>query len=314
MAEPVMDGEGGTMAAAGAVAAPARQAAGITRTSARRKRVSPFTWLVYVYLVIMCVFSLFPMFYVVQASLAGAQNLYTTNLQLLPAHPTLGNYGYVFTQIPLPSWIGNTLLVTGASTLMGLAFATAGGYALARFRFRGRQMTLVVLLALQAFPSLLALFAYFILLQTLGLINTLPGLTLVYAAGTLTLGAWNMKGYFDTIPAELEQAAWVDGATPVQAFLRVALPLAAPALAATALLMFTGMWSEFAIGNIVLNSNANGSNLTFALGINSLGSEYRVPWGYFAAASVAVAFPLMAVFLYGQRFFQSGLTIGSVKG
>jgi arabinogalactan oligomer/maltooligosaccharide transport system permease protein len=284
------------------------------KVARKRRRFSPFLALVYVFLVIMSVFSLFPVFYVVQASLAGAQNLYTTDLQLLPAHATLGNYVYIFQHLPMASWIVNTFFVTGLATLLGLALSTTGAYALSRYRFRGRQWTLVFLLSLQAFPGLLALIGYFQLLTFLRLTNSLTGLAIVFSAGTVTFGAWNLRGYFDSIPAELEQAAWVDGATPTQAFLRVALPLAAPALAATALLMFIGMWNEFALSNILLNSNANGSNLTFALGMQGLQSDYRVPWGYFAAASVTVSAPLMAVFWYAQRFFKSGLTIGSVKG
>lgn len=313
MSEQSIESTGASSAAvraeeAAAVAKPAR---------ARSKKISPFTWLVYVYLVVMSIFALFPMYYVVQASLAGAQNLYTTDLRLLPLHPSLSNYIEMLSNNPLetlPSWIGNTFLIALASTFFGLAFATFAGYALSRFRFRLRQGTLVGLLALQAFPGLLALLAYYLLLQQFHLINTLPGLILIYSSGTLVFGTWNMKGYFDSIPAELEQAAWVDGATTTQAFFRVALPLALPALAATALLMFLGPWNEFAIANQVLNANSTWSNLTFGLGIQSLQSDYRVPWGLFSAACVIVSVPLMAVFLYAQRFFQTGLTIGSVKG
>src|SRR5262249_31950284 len=159
---------------------------------------------------------------------------------------------YVLTQIPFVSWVGNTIFVCGSATLLGLIFATTGAYALARFRFRGRQLTLVVLLAIQAFPQLLALLAYYLLLQTLGIIETVPllGLAVVYAGGSIVFSCWNIKGYFDTLPVELEQAAMVDGATPTQAFLRVTLPLAAPALAASALFIFIGGWNEFAIANI----------------------------------------------------------------
>jgi arabinogalactan oligomer / maltooligosaccharide transport system permease protein len=284
---------------------------------ARRKKANPFNLLVYVYLIVMSVFALFPIFFVVQASLSADQNLYSPELRLLPLHPSLSNYIEMLSNKPtetLVSWIGNTFVVALASTFFGLLFATFAGYALSRFRFRLRQGTLVGLLALQAFPALLAILAYYLLLQTFHLIDTLPGLILVYSSGTLVFGTWNMKGYFDSIPAELEQAAWVDGASTTQAFLRVALPLAGPALAATALLMFLGPWNEFAIANAVLSANGTWSNLTFGPGINSLQSDYRVPWGLFSAACVIVSVPLMAVFFYAQRFFQSGLTVGSVKG
>lgn len=285
----------------------------------RRRRTSPWITFVYLFLIVMTIFSLFPIYFVVQASLRGNQTLYTTDLQLFPTNPTLDNYTFVLTQLPFLNWVWNSIYVCGLATLIGLFCSTTGAYALARFRFRGRQLTLVVLLAIQAFPGLLALLAYYLLLQSLGLINTLEGLAIVYAAQSVVFGAWNMKGYFDTLPAELEQAALVDGATPTQAFWRVTLPLAAPALATTALFAFIAGWNEFALANILLNSNglggeSLGTNITYPVGIYSLQSDFRVPWGYFAASSVMVAVPLMVLFLYLQRFFQSGLTIGSVKG
>ncbi|HEU5199353.1 MAG TPA: ABC transporter permease subunit [Ktedonobacterales bacterium] len=290
-----------------------------TLSLSRRRRSGPVVFLIYLFLIVMTIFSLFPIYFVLQASLRGNQTLYTTDLQLFPTHPTLDNYSFVLTKLPFLNWVWNSIYVCGLATLIGLFCSTTAAYALARFRFHGRQITLVVLLAIQAFPSLLALLAYYLLLQTLGLINTLEGLAVVYAAQSVVFGAWNLKGYFDTLPVELEQAALVDGATPTQAFWRVTLPLAAPALATTALFSFIGGWNEFALANILLSSNglggeSLGTNITFPVGIYSLTSDFRVPWGYFAAASVMVAIPIMILFFYLQRFFKSGLTIGSVKG
>lgn len=272
--------------------------------------------LIYAYLVVMAIFALFPIYYVIQASLAGDQNLYATSLQLFPSNPTLSNYVYAFTQEPVFNWLLNTTFVCVLSTAIGLLFSITGAYALSRFRFRGREASLSLLLALQAFPGLLAITAYYYLLQYLNLLNTAPlvGLALIYAAGSLVFGTWNMKGYFDTIPVDLEQAAMIDGATMQQAFWRITLPLAAPALAASALFMFVGSYTEFALANFVLNANANGSNLTFILGLNALQGTYTTPWGYFAATAVIVSVPLMVLFLYARRFFQSGLTVGGVKG
>lgn len=270
---------------------------------------------IYAYLVVMTIFALFPMYYVVQASLAGDQNLYSTSLQLLPGHPTFANYVYAFTQEPIFNWVINTTIVCGLATLIGVIFSMTGAYALSRFRFRGREVSLSFLLALQAFPGLLAITAYYYLLSYLNLLNTAPliGLALIYAAGDLVFGTWNIKGYFDTLPVALEQAAMIDGATMWQAFVRITLPLAAPALAASALFMFVGGYTEFALANFVLNANSTGSNLTFILGLETLQGTYTTPWGYFAATSVIISIPLMALFLYASRFFQSGLTIGGVK-
>jgi arabinogalactan oligomer/maltooligosaccharide transport system permease protein len=291
-----------------------------TRAYARRRRLRPWLLLVYLYLLIMTIFSVFPIYFVIQASFSGIQTLYSTELRLVPLHPTFDNYFYDLTQLPFLRWVGNSLFVTALSTFLGLALSTTGAYALSRFRFIGRQYWLVILIALQAFPGLLAITAYFLLLiniqniTNVSLFNLL-GLSLIYTAGAVTFGAWNLKGYFDTLPAELEQAALVDGATPTQAFLRVTLPLALPALASTALLMSIGQINEFALANFVLlNADVSGPGVTFILGLRGLQTDYRVPWGYFAAASTMVSLPLMAIFFYVQRFFQSGLTIGSVKG
>jgi arabinogalactan oligomer/maltooligosaccharide transport system permease protein len=291
----------------------------VARAMRPRRRLDLGLVLTYLFLVVMVIFSLFPIYYVIQASLRSNQTLFTTDLQLFPTNPTLENYQYVLTQLPFLNWVWNSIYVCGLSTLIGLFCSTTAAYALSRFRFRGRQMTLVALLAIQAFPSLLALIAYYLLLQTVGLINTLEGLALVYAAGTVVFGTWNIKGYFDTLPVELEQAALVDGATHTKAFIRITLPLAAPALVASALFMFIGGWNEFALASLLLNSNGEGglqlgTNVTFPVGIYSLQNNFRIDWGYFAAASTMVAIPLSALFLYLQRFFQSGLTIGSVKG
>lgn len=293
----------------------ARRRAGAIAIPLRRRIFNAsMLGLVYLFLIVMTIFALFPIYYVVQASLSGTQSLYTTDLRLIPLRPTFDNYIYAFTQEPLLAWLGNSLLVGAATTLLGVIFATTGAYALSRFRFRGREMTLTVLLALQAFPGLLAIVAYYRLLLSLGLINSLIGLILIYTGGALAFNCWNIKGYFDTLPVELEQAALIDGATHTQAFLRVTLPLAAPALAASALLIFIGSWNEFAIANYILSDNGMQTNLTFALGLNGLQGDFRTPWGYFAATTVIVSIPLMALFLWAQRFFRSGLTIGGVKG
>lgn len=288
----------------------------IQATIARRRFISGLSLVaIYAFLIIMTIFALFPFYYVVQASLNGAQTLYTTELRLFPSILTLDNYTHDFTQLPIFAWFGNTVLVCGISTAIGLLFSMTGAYALSRFRFAGRELTLNLLLALQAFPGLLAITAYYYILQSLNLLTVpLLALSLIYSAGTLVFATWNIKGYFDTLPVELELAAMLDGATHTQAFLQITLPLATPALAASALLMFIGGWNEYALANFIINPNPAGSNETFILGLYSLQGTFSTPWGYFAAGSVIITLPLMILFLYAQRFFQSGLTIGGVKG
>ena len=267
---------------------------------------------IYVFLGIMTVFSVFPIYFVVYASLSPTQALISTQLQLIPTHPSLSNYQYVISQLPFLRWMWNSIMVCALATIIALLCATTGAYALSRFRFRGRQASLLVLIALQTFPGLLAIYAYYQILQTLHLDGTPIGLAIVYAAGNIVFGVWNIKGYFDTLPIELEEAARVDGASYTTIFTQIILPLAMPALAASALFMFIGGWNEFVLAKLILNPDPN--SLTVPVGLFQLQQDQYTPWGYFAASSVLVSVPLMALFLYLQRFFKAGLTIGSVKG
>lgn len=278
----------------------------------RAAKFDPMTLLTYAYLVIMVLFAVFPLFFVLQASFNGLGNLYTTNLQLLPPHPSLANYSYLIKNYPFFNWVLNSAIAGIVSAGVGLCVATLAGYALSRFRFQGRISFLIFLLALQAFPGLLALSAYFYVFVKLGLYDSLWGLIIAYSVGPQAFGVWNMKGYFDTIPVELEQAAMVDGATIVGAFFRIALPLAVPALATTFLFSIIGVYNEYALAHFLLNGN--GADVTFPVGMQSLASDHFTSWGVFAAGSVMASVPLMALFLYLQSYFKSGLTIGSVKG
>lgn len=265
----------------------------------------------YILLAIGLIFSVFPIYFVLQAALRPGNTLYSTELQLIPTNATLENFAYVLTKIPLPLWIWNSLKVSFLTTLATLVVTVSAGYALSRFKFRGRSAVLTSLLAMQAFPAALALPALYLLLNALGLLNTHVGLVLVYAAGAIAFNVWNTKGYFDTIPIDLEEAAMIDGATPTQAFLRIMLPLARPSLAVTALFGFLAGFGDFILANTVLFRE---DLFTAPVGIYSLQDGYRQPWGYFAAAALVISIPVTIVFMYLQRNLISGLAAGGVKG
>src|SRR3972149_145442 len=163
-------------------------------------------------------FAVFPIYFVIQASLRPGNQLYSTTLQLFPTDATLANFRYVLTQLPLPIWIWNSVKVAAITSLTALLVTVSAGYALSRFRFRGRSPVLNGMLALQAFPAILALPAFYLILTRLSLLNTHAGLVLIYTCGAIAFNVWNIKGYFDTIPVELEEAALIDGATTNQAF------------------------------------------------------------------------------------------------
>jgi arabinogalactan oligomer / maltooligosaccharide transport system permease protein len=217
----------------------------------------------------------------------------------------------VLTQIPLPIWIWNSVKVATLTSIASLIIAVSAGYALSRFRFRGRGGILTLLLVLQAFPAILALPAFYLILLRLNLLNTHAGLILIYACGAIAFNVWNTKGYFDTLPIELEEAAMMDGATPTQAFFRIAIPLARPVLAITALLGFLAGFGDFILANTVLFDE---QLYTAPVGIFTLQVGYRNPWGWFAASALLLATPVTILFLYLQRHLVSGLTAGGVKG
>jgi arabinogalactan oligomer/maltooligosaccharide transport system permease protein len=217
----------------------------------------------------------------------------------------------VLTEFPLPLWFWKSLLVSIATTISTLLITVSAGYALSRFKFRGRGGALTTLLALQAFPAALALPALYLILNTLGLLNSHTGLILIYAAGAIAFNVWNLKGYFDTIPIDLEEAATIDGCTPTQAFLLVMLPLARPALAVTALFGFLAGFGDFILANTVLFDEAK---YTAPVGIFGLQDGYQNPWGWFAASALIISIPVTIVFLYLQRNLVSGLSAGGVKG
>ena len=265
----------------------------------------------YAILVLGAIFAVFPIYFVIQASLRPGQQLYTTNLQLIPTDVTLDNFRYVLTQIPLLRWLWNSIVISTATTVTTLLITVPGGYALSRLTFRGRGAVLTTLLALQAFPAALALAAFYLILLRLGLLNSRLGLILIYAAGATAFNIWNIKGYFDTIPIELAESATIDGASTNQAFVLVMLPLARPVLAVTALFGFLAGFSDFVLANTVLFDERL---YTAPVGVFGLQNGYRNPWGWFAASALIIAMPITALFLYLQRHLVGGLAAGGVKG
>lgn len=290
---------------------PAKRTVPAASTSRRRASVLEMA-LVYLILIIAVFFALFPVWFLFTASIRPGQTLFSTNLAsaLLPTETTLGNYRYMLTQTDFLLWIRNSFYISVLTTIATLFIATPAAYAFSRFRFPGRSNLLLLFLALQSFPAVMALVPLYLLLQSIGLLNH-AGLILAYSAGALVFNIWNMKGYFDTIPIDLGEAALIDGATPTQAFLRVVLPLARPVLAITALFSFLAGWNEYIMAQTILNSSAA---YTAPVGLFILQNDKAVPWGYFAAGSLMVSVPVMILFLSLQRNLVSGLTAGGSKG
>lgn len=205
----------------------------------------------------------------------------------------------------------NSTLVAVATTIIGLSLACTAAYALSRFRFAGRRMGLATFLAVQMFPGTLLLMPLYVILDKLGLLNQLLGLVLVYSTTAIPFCVWTLKGYFDSLPKELEEAARLDGASSFGIFWKIMLPLAKPGIAVTALFSFMTAWNEFILASTFLTDD---SAYTLPVLLKSSVGQYSADWGLFAAGAVLTSLPVMALFYFLQGFLVGGLTAGSVKG
>ncbi len=279
-----------------------------------RKPKTSILALQYVILILAALFAFYPIWFAILASGRLGQRLYTLNFlgMFLPTEWSFENYRVMLFDQPFLIWIKNSLYVASLTTVGSLIVSTFGAFAVSRFRFKGREFFLIFLLAIQTFPGVLSLVAIAQVLTALGLYGKHLGLVLAYTTGSLVFCTWNLKGYFDTIPIDLEEAAMLDGCGPIQAFAYVALPLARPALAVTALLSFLAGWGDFIFASVLVPSPEPMKLAVPAL--YRLANSMSVPWGYFAAGATIVIIPTLIVFLLTQRSFESGLTVGGVKG
>lgn len=228
-----------------------------------------------------------------------------------PAHFSVKNFTDVMTEQPFGRWLLNSVLVSVMTTALGVFLACTAAYAFSRFRFPGRDSGMLAFLVSQMFPGTLMLIPLFIIIvKWLGLGNTFWGLVIVYATTAIPFCVWMLKGYFDTIPIDIEESARIDGASPQVIFFRIILPLAKPAIAITALFSFMTAWNEFILASVFLEAE---SMYTAPVGLRFFVGGFSSQWGFFAAGSVIVSLPVVILFLYLQKYLVSGLTAGSVK-
>jgi arabinogalactan oligomer/maltooligosaccharide transport system permease protein len=256
-------------------------------------------------------FAVFPIVRIVGISLRPGDQLYTTSLRVVPEEATTAAYRIMLLEKPFLTWIRNSLIVAVATALIGVALASLSGYALSRYRYRGHSATLQGILMTQMFPATMLLLPLYVLMRKFYLVDTLIGVVIAYVATALPFCIWTMKGYYDTIPVDLEEAAQIDGSSRLGAFLRITFPLSAPALVITGLFSFMTGWSEFMVARVLLTS---AELQTLPLGLETLVTHYQTEWANYAAGSVLVCIPVVVLFLLLSRFLVAGLTLGSVKG
>lgn len=265
----------------------------------------------YLALIVFAAIAVYPILQVVTVSLRPADRLLSTSLEIIPDNATWKNYIELFRDRPFATWLRNSTLVSLVVTLTGVVLASMTGYSFSRFNFIGKKMGLLSLLTTQMFPATMLLLPLYIMLIKLGLINTYLGVIIIYTATALPFTIWTMKGYYDTIPYSLEEAARIDGCNQFQAFYKIILPLAAPALVITALFSFMTAWSEYLVAAQILQD----SDLwTLPLGLKSFESNMSTEWGLYGASSIIVTIPVVILFLALSKYLVSGLTLGSVKG
>jgi arabinogalactan oligomer/maltooligosaccharide transport system permease protein len=271
------------------------------------------------------IFTLYPVLWVFSIAFSGKQSLAIADLPAepgfmdrmraitpWPAQWSGSNFVSVMTDQPFARWLLNSAVVAVFSTLLGLMLACTAAYAFSRFKFPGRRVGMMSFLVSQMFPGTLMLIPlYIIMVQVLGLGSTRTALVIVYATTSVPFSVWMLKGYFDTIPKELEEAAIIEGASAGTIFWRIVLPLAKPAIAITALFSFMTAWNEFILAATFMDKE---DMYTAPVGLRFFVGGFSQQWGYFAAGSIIVSIPVVLLFLYLQKYLVSGLTAGSVKG
>lgn len=267
-------------------------------------------WLAGAVLAFLVAFSAFPFYWALVASVTPEARLFEEPT-LWPAEPVLDHYRALWDERDFWVPLRNSLVVAGTTTLFSVTVGSLAAYALARLRFRGKAAILGFILAVTLFPQISIVSPLFLLLRTLGLINTFPGLILPYLTFAMPLTVWLLVGFFRQLPADLEEAAFVDGASRWQTFLRVILPLAAPGLATTGILTFIYCWNEFLFA---LSFTLGPERQTVPVAIALFRGQYQVPWGQILAAAVVATAPVAALVLAFQRRIVQGLTAGAVKG
>lgn len=274
-----------------------------------------------------CVFALFPVVYIASSSVNADNNL--QDAQVVPSHFTLHNYSALLhnnvigntgakQDVPYVHWFVNSMVVAGLSAIFTTLLGALAAYAFSRYRFKGRRLGMLTLLLIQMFPQFVAIAAIYLIVLNLGAVfpviglNQLITVVIIYLGGSMGVQAWLMKGFFDTIPPELDESARVDGATPSQIFFGVVLPLATPVLCVVALISFVFTLNEFVIASTILQTT---NKFTLPVGMYQLiSNQYDKTWGPFAAGALIAAVPVTLLFFSLQKYIVSGLTAGAVKG
>ncbi len=276
----------------------------------RRKRSPVKSLMLHAGLLLMVFWSLFPVVWVLLSSFKPRYAIRSTEITLFK-DPTLDNYRHVLTETAFPSWFLNSVVVAAFTMVIGIAMSATAGYALSRFNFPGKRGLMWTFLITQMFPVAILIVPIYTIMADLGLINTKASLIIAYCTVAVPFCTWMMRGYFDTIPRELDEAAALDGLGPFSTFWRVVLPLARPGIAVTAFYTFLTAWGEVAYAIAFMQTE---NQLTLGAGLQQFVPAFNPQWEYLTAGAVLIMVPAAVVFFFAQRHLVAGLTAGGTKG
>jgi trehalose/maltose transport system permease protein len=277
----------------------------------RLVRRAPFLLLI----ALIFLYAIFPFYWAIRSAFTPDRDMFVTPVQYFPSHPTFAHFREVLGSGDFQHALLNSTIVAGSVTLIALGFGALAGYALGRFRFRGRGTALYLMLSMTIFPQIAILGALYKLINRFGIFNSLWALILSYMIFTLPFTVWVLTSFTRALPKDLEEAAYIDGATPFQTFYKVILPLIAPGLVTTGLLAFIAAWNEFLYAiSFIQTTDKYTVPLAIVNFTGKSGSSFEVPWGQIMAATIVVTLPLIVLTLLLQRRILAGLTAGAVKG
>jgi arabinogalactan oligomer/maltooligosaccharide transport system permease protein len=265
---------------------------------------------IYAILIIMAIISVYPLLDIVKIALRPGSRLFSSDLSIIPKDATLDNFHTALVVRPYWTWLKNSVIITLVTTVLALFVSVIAGYAFSRFRFRGRNISLLSFLITQIFPAPMLLLPTYVLLKNFGLLNNYLGGIIPYMALAVPFNVWIFKGYFDTIPSSFEESAYLDGANLRQVLIKIMMPLSIPALGVALLNSFMASWNEFITARTVFTDE---NLFTLPVGLNNMTGALGSDWGIFCAACLVTALPVIIIYIALSRFLIGGLTLGGVR-
>lgn len=270
-----------------------------------------FTCIGYLILGIGCLGVLLPLSWMVITSLKSMADItLSRGLTLFLSGPTLENFVNIWKEYPIATYIKNSIVAVGGSTVIGVVCAALCGYGLSRYQFKGKAFLLSFLLVTQMFPAVMKIIPYYKILVSVHLNNTQIGLMVVYASFSIPFCTWMMYGYFKSISTGLDEAARVDGSSAFNTFLKIILPIALPGLVATIIYAFLQNWNEYMFASVLMSADEK-KTITYA--ISTMADAYKIQWNYLMCAAMISSVPTLTVFVVMQKYLIAGMTAGAVK-